>query len=133
MPTYARPTRAPRGSASATHTTPGAARTVPGTATHTTTTRPTSPPPAPGTPVLNTPPQKVDWMKRIDKMVREGTLVLDHIDEDGRKVYKRGDPESWKKEWLIDGVPRTHFTEEEQQRVLAKWKADGMAGETIED
>ena len=68
--------------------------------------------------------QNMDWVKRIEKMVREGTLVPVSVDENGKVSYARGNVTTVKNEWLIDGVPRLECTLSEQRKALEKWKHD---------
>jgi hypothetical protein len=71
------------------------------------------------------------WLEKIEKLVAEGKYVLDRL-EDGKKVYKRVDV-SRVNEWLINGVPRLKCAVAEQERVLAKWKFDGMSNDVCEE
>lgn len=73
-----------------------------------------------------------NYKKAIERMVRRGELVL-HEEEDGKKVYKRPDPDAWMKDFLIDGVRASTLPHSVVREALEKWYAEGNADEEILD
>jgi hypothetical protein len=66
------------------------------------------------------------YKKIVDRMVREGDLILDRVDEEGRKVYKRP-VQNLKNDFLIDGVLASTLPKSKVREVLEKWYEEGNA------
>ena len=73
-----------------------------------------------------------DYKKAVERMIRRGELVLDRVDEEGTKIYKRSIPDL-KNDFLIDGVLASTLPNIYVNEVLTKWIEEGKQDDEIED
>lgn len=73
-----------------------------------------------------------DYKKAVERMIRRGELVLDRVDEEGTKIYKRSILDL-KNDFLINGVLASTLPNSLVNEVLTKWNEEGKQDNEIED
>lgn len=73
-----------------------------------------------------------DYKKAVERMIRRGELVLDRVDEEGTKIYKRSILDL-KNDFLINGVLASTLSNSYVNEVLTKWNEEGKQDNEIED